>query len=327
MPGGCNFGVRPIDQHIKGFEAARRGRSSDGGYAIIAPPPGDGLTGGSRLSRRGLRRRDDEYYARRGAGRRARPSSKTRANEPHIVDLANFLNSMGADVRGAGTDVIKMRGVEQHARRHLHHHPRPDRGRHLYGRRRRRRAADVLIKNVIPKHLGLHHRQAARNGRARWTEYDDSVRVRATGRLAPRQRQDHAVPRLPDRYAAADRRAALRWRRARASSPRAFGTTASAISSELTRMGANIQVDGKHGRRRGRGEAARRARATRTTCARARRWSSRAWLRQRRHASWRISSSSSAATRTSSVSSRLLGADIRIIDEPDGTERGTAVAG
>lgn len=57
------------------------------------------------------------------------------AKEPHIVDLANFLNSMGADIRGAGTDVIKVRGVPQLRGRFLLHHPRPDRSRHLYGRR------------------------------------------------------------------------------------------------------------------------------------------------------------------------------------------------
>ena len=55
------------------------------------------------------------------------------------MDLANFLNSMGADIMGAGTDVIKIRGVESPARRLLFHHPRPDRGGHLYGRSGRHR--------------------------------------------------------------------------------------------------------------------------------------------------------------------------------------------
>ena len=63
------------------------------------------------------------------------------AKEPHIVDLANFLNSMGADIMGAGTDVIKVRGVERLRGRLLLHHPRPDRGGHLYGRSGCRRGA------------------------------------------------------------------------------------------------------------------------------------------------------------------------------------------
>ena len=63
------------------------------------------------------------------------------AKEPHIVDVANFLNTMGADVRGAGTDVIKIRGVQEMHGMHLFHHPRPDRGGQLYGRRRDHTAA------------------------------------------------------------------------------------------------------------------------------------------------------------------------------------------
>ncbi len=64
------------------------------------------------------------------------------AREPHIVDLANFLNSMGADVKGAGTDTIRVAGVGAPARRCLRHHPRPDRGRNLHGGRCRHGRTD-----------------------------------------------------------------------------------------------------------------------------------------------------------------------------------------
>ena len=87
----------------------------------------------------GLGGRHHQRHAGQPSWPRALTVIENAAKEPHIVDLANFLNSMGADIMGAGTDVIKIHGVESSPRRHLLHHPRPDRGGHLYGRRRRHR--------------------------------------------------------------------------------------------------------------------------------------------------------------------------------------------
>ena len=112
MPGGCNFGgVRPIDQHIKGFEALGADVSIDHGM-ICAEAQNltgghiyfDGVTVGATIN--------VMLAAVRAQGLTILENV---AKEPHVVDLANFLNSMGADVRGAGTDVIKIRGVE-----HMH---------------------------------------------------------------------------------------------------------------------------------------------------------------------------------------------------------------
>lgn len=112
MPGGCNFGgVRPIDQHIKGFETLGAEVSIDHGMICAEAQQltgnhiyFDGVTVGATIN--------VMLAAVRAQGLTILENV---AKEPHVVDLANFLNSMGADVRGAGTDVIKIRGVE-----HMH---------------------------------------------------------------------------------------------------------------------------------------------------------------------------------------------------------------
>lgn len=108
MPGGCNFGVRPIDQHLKGFSALGATVSSDSGMIHACA---DRLTGchihfdvvsvGATIN-----------VMMAAVKARGITIMENAAKEPHIVDLANFLNSMGADIRGAGTDVIKIHGVD-----------------------------------------------------------------------------------------------------------------------------------------------------------------------------------------------------------------------
>lgn len=177
MPGGCNFGVRPIDQHIKGFEILGTSVSFKENAIIDAEAPD--LTGGlvyfdvvsvgatinlmlAAVKAKGL------------------TIIENAAKEPHIVDLANFLNSMGADVRGAGTDVIKIRGVE-----HLHgctYSIIPDQieaGTFMVAAAATN--GDVLIKNVIPKHLESITAKLVQCG-VTVEEYDDSVRVKGNGR-------------------------------------------------------------------------------------------------------------------------------------------------
>ena len=108
MPGGCNFGVRPIDQHMKGFESLGAKVSIDSG---MINTQADLLLGGHI------------YFDVVSVGATINvmlAAVKAKgitvlencAKEPHIVDLANCLNSMGADIRGAGTDVIKIHGVD-----------------------------------------------------------------------------------------------------------------------------------------------------------------------------------------------------------------------
>ena len=109
MPGGCNFGVRPIDQHIKGFEML--GADVDIVDGMVCAKA-DKLMGTSiYMDVVSVGATINIMLA--AVKARGLTIIENAAKEPHIVDLANFLNSMGADVRGAGTDVIKIRGVEK----------------------------------------------------------------------------------------------------------------------------------------------------------------------------------------------------------------------
>mgnify|MGYP000345338593 CR=1 FL=1 len=110
MPGGCNFGVRPIDQHIKGFEAMGAMVEQAGGY-VCADAPKGGLRGGHvYLDIVSVGATMNILLA--AVLCSGMTIIENCAKEPHIVDLANFLNAMGAQISGAGTDVIKVRGVK-----------------------------------------------------------------------------------------------------------------------------------------------------------------------------------------------------------------------
>ena len=111
MPGGCNFGVRPIDQHLKGFVSLGATYSLDGGMVDVVA---DELVG-SHVYMDVVTVGATMNIMLAAVKAKGLTVIENAAKEPHIVDLANFLNSMGADIRGAGTDVIKIRGVQ-----HLH---------------------------------------------------------------------------------------------------------------------------------------------------------------------------------------------------------------
>ena len=111
MPGGCNFGVRPIDQHIKGFTALGAEMKVGGGFITATTKTGHLRGATIYLDKVSVGATINIMIA--AATAEGRTVIENVAREPHIVDLANFLNSMGADVRGAGTDVIKIRGVKE----------------------------------------------------------------------------------------------------------------------------------------------------------------------------------------------------------------------
>jgi len=151
LPGGCNFGVRPIDLHLKGFRALG---------AEVPDLPDNGMI---EVKANGELVGNSVYLDQVSVGAtvnimlaavRARGLTviENAAKEPHIVDLANFLNSMGADVRGAGTDVIKIRGVEY--LRGASYSIIPDQiEAGTYMAAAVATHGDVLIRGVIPKHL------------------------------------------------------------------------------------------------------------------------------------------------------------------------------
>lgn len=177
MPGGCDFGVRPIDQHLKGFAALGASYKLDGGMVDVRAEQLKGshvyldvVSVGATVN--------IILAAVRAKGMTVIENA---AKEPHIVDLANFLNSMGADIRGAGTDVIKIYGVE-----HLNgttYSIIPDQieaGTYMVAAAAT--SGDVLIKNVIPKHLESITAKLEEMG-VEVTEYDGSIRVRREGPL------------------------------------------------------------------------------------------------------------------------------------------------
>lgn len=170
-PGGCNFGVRPLDQHIKGFESL--------GADITFE---NGLIDGKATVLRGASVYLDVVSVGATiniilAAVKAKGLTviENAAREPHIVDLANFLNSMGANIMGAGTSVIKIRGVESLAGTSYSIIPdQIEAGTYMAAAVATK--GDVLVTNVTPKHLESIIAKLCEVG-ANITEFDESVRV------------------------------------------------------------------------------------------------------------------------------------------------------
>jgi len=237
MPGGCNFGSRPIDQHLKGFKAlgAEINQENDNyslrasqlvGSHIFFDVVSVGATINVMLA---------------AVKAQGLTIIENAAKEPHIVDVANFLNSMGANIKGAGTDVIKIKGVD--FLKGGTYSVIPDyieAG--TYMLMTAAVGGDVLIKNVIPKHLESISAKLIETG-ATVSEYDDSIRVSNYSRLQPCRIKTLPYPGFPTDL-----------------QPLAVTllTTASGTSfvnesvwdnrfqyiDELRRFGANINVDG-----------------------------------------------------------------------------------
>ena len=110
LPGGCNFGVRPIDQHLKGFSLM--GANSELINGAIIEAKSDTPLHGAHIDFDTVSVGSTMNVILAAVKAEGQTIIENAAKEPHIVDLANFLNSMGANIRGAGTDVIKIRGVE-----------------------------------------------------------------------------------------------------------------------------------------------------------------------------------------------------------------------
>ena len=171
LPGGCDFGVRPIDQHLKSFSALGAEYSVESGVVVLNA---EKLTGAHI------------YFdiVTVGATINAMLASvlaegmtviENAAKEPHIVDLANFLNAMGADIMGAGTDVIKVRGVKRlHSATHSIIPDQIEAGTYMVAAAATR--GDVLVRGVIPKHLESITSKLMSIG-VSVTEYDEAIRV------------------------------------------------------------------------------------------------------------------------------------------------------
>lgn len=171
LPGGCDLGLRPIDQHLKAFMALGAQYDLDRGMVILSAEHLSGahiyfdtVTVGATINAMLAAVRADGLTIIENA-----------AKEPHIVDLANFLNSMGAQIMGAGTDVIKIKGVEKmHGTTYSIIPDQIEAGTYMIAAAVT--CGDVLIKNVIPKHLESITSKLQKIG-VTIEEYDDSIRV------------------------------------------------------------------------------------------------------------------------------------------------------
>lgn len=170
-PGGCNFGVRPIDQHIKGFEALGAKITFENG---MVDAKAEKLSGASvYLDVVSVGATINIMLA--AVKAKGLTVIENAAREPHIVDLANFLNSMGANIMGAGTSVIKIRGVERLEGTGYSIIPdQIEAGTYMAAVVAAK--GDVLITNVTPKHLESIAAKLKEMG-AEITEYDEAVRV------------------------------------------------------------------------------------------------------------------------------------------------------
>ena len=239
-PGGCDLGGRPIDQHIKGFCSMGADVEVAGGL-ITAKAANGKLTGASiYLDIVSVGATMNIMLAAVLAD--GLTVIENAAKEPHIVDLANFLNSMGADIMGAGTDVIKIRGVERLSGGTYSIIPdQIEAG--TYMAAVAAAGGEVLIKNVIPKHLDCITAKLVEMG-VEVEERDDALLVRRTGKLSRTNVKTLPYPGFPTDMQS---QIAVALCLAEGTSVLTEGVWDNRYRyvDELRRMGAQIQVNGK----------------------------------------------------------------------------------
>ena len=241
LPGGCSFASRPIDQHIKGFLAL--GADVDDTDEYVALEPGEeGLRGG-RISL---------DMASVGATINIMLAAclipgqtiiENAAKEPHIVDLANFLNTMGARISGAGTDTVKIKGVT--ALKGGTYAIIPDQiEAGTYMAAVTAAGGNVLVQNVIPKHMDCITSKLQEMG-AKVINYDDSIRVIRTGKRRRTTVKARPYPGFPT-----DMQAQICVCMSLAGgvsklTESVYETRFFGYCTELESMGANIKISGK----------------------------------------------------------------------------------
>ncbi|NLO99527.1 MAG: UDP-N-acetylglucosamine 1-carboxyvinyltransferase [Clostridiaceae bacterium] len=239
FPGGCNLGVRPIDQHIKGFESLGAKVEIEHGYIKLTA---NKLIGSSiYLDVVSVGATINIMLA--AVKAEGLTTIENAAKEPHIVDIANFLNAMGADIKGAGTDIIRIRGVKS-LKGNVVHSIIPDQieaGTFMIAAAATK--GDVLVKNVIPKHMeSLTAKLIEMNVRVE--EFDDSIRIYVKDKLSKVNIKTLPYPGFPTDLQPP---AAILLLRAEGISTITEGIFENRFQyiEELKRMGANIRVEGR----------------------------------------------------------------------------------
>ena len=237
LPGGCNIGSRPIDQHLKGFEqlgatvTIHNGKIDAYAEALIGSHiyldcPSVGATINIMMA---------------ACMAEGKTIIENPAKEPHIVDVANFLNSMGANIKGAGTDTIRIRGVERlHGSEYSIIPDQIEAGTYMIAAAAT--GGDVYIRNVIPKHLEAITAKLIEIG-AKVEEYDDCVRVHSNGRMGYANVKTMPYPGFPTDMQPQMVTLLALSEGVSIVTETIFETRFKYIS-ELRRMGSNINVEG-----------------------------------------------------------------------------------
>ncbi len=241
LPGGCDLGGRPVDQHIKGFVSMGADVEVRNGLIDARVPNGARLSGGQvYLDIVSVGATMNIMLAATLAS--GMTVIENAAKEPHIVDLANFLNSMGADIRGAGTDVIKIHGVAR--LRGGAYSIIPDQiEAGTYMAAVAAAGGDVLIQNVIPKHLDCITAKLVEMG-VEVEELDDALRLRREGPMGRVNVKTMPYPGFPTDMQP-QIAAALCIAQGTSVLTEGVWDNRYRYVDEFRRMGARIQVDGK----------------------------------------------------------------------------------
>ena len=241
LPGGCSFASRPIDQHLKGFRALGAKVIETEEY-IELKPGAEGLHG-KRVSLDMASVGATVNIMIAAALLPGQTIIENAAKEPHIVDLANFLNTMGARITGAGTDTVKIRGVEELQGGSYAIIPdQIEAGTYIAAVAAV--GGNVLVKNVIPKHMDCITSKLSEMG-VQIINYDDCIRVRSTGEMIGTTVKTRPYPGFPT-----DMQAQICVCMVLASgtsrlTESVYETRFFGYCSELEHMGAKIQIDGK----------------------------------------------------------------------------------
>lgn len=237
LPGGCDIGSRPIDQHLKGFRALGADVSIERG-AVVAHAIDlvgshiylDVVSVGATIN-----------IMMAATLAEGQTIIENAAKEPHIVDVANFLNSMGASIKGAGTDIIRIKGVRKlHGTDYSIIPDQIEAGTFMCAAAAT--GGDVLVKNVIPKHLEATTAKLEEIG-CQVEEFDDAVRVVANKRLTRTNVKTMPYPGYPTdmqpQFAVA-----LALAEGTSIVTESIFENRFKYVDELARMGANIKVEG-----------------------------------------------------------------------------------
>ena len=237
LPGGCNIGSRPIDQHLKGFRAL--GADVDIMHGAIVAKADE--LHGSHIFLDVVSVGATINIMMAASLAPGRTILENAAREPHVVDVANFLNSMGANIKGAGTDVIRIKGVEKLHRTEYSIIPdQIEAGTFMFAAAAT--GGDITVKNVIPKHLEATTAKLEEIG-CEVEEFDDAVRVRAPKRLHRTHVKTLPYPGYPTDM---QPQIAVTLALAEGTSivTESIFENRFKYADELSRMGANIKVEG-----------------------------------------------------------------------------------